>query len=263
MSEAPMPLAAPSRHALWGEARVALDFLQMLPALRDPGRDVALAAVASPIMVLPGFGASDAAMWPLRRFLTLKGLQVEGWALGVNRAGLDRPHTLADISPGWGSPQKVPYRREAGVAHLCDLVARRVSTKAQALGRPMTLIGWSLGGSIAREVARDLPDTVDQIITLGSPVIGGPKYTAGASVLKSKGLDLDWIEAQVKKRDARPIQQPITSIISRSDGIVSWSAAVDRISPRVRHIEVKVSHLGMGFSPTVWQHIVDTLAVRP
>lgn len=253
---------APSRRALWRETRVLLDLLQMLPALRNPGVDVALARSANPIMVLPGFGASDAAMAPLRRFLSGKGLTVEGWGLGVNRAGLDLPHTLADISPGWKLPDKQPYRREAGVSYLCDLVAARVQARFEARRRPMTLIGWSLGGTIAREVARDLPDAVDRVITLGSPVIGGPKYTAAARLLSERGLDLDWIETQVRRRDERPIQQPITSIVNRADGIVSWSAAVDRINPRVRTIEVRASHLGMGFNPDVWRHIVEALA-RP
>lgn len=215
--------------------------------------------VGRPIIVLPGFGASDAVMTPLRRYLSLQGFQVEGWGLGVNRAGLDLPHAIADISAGWHLTAKHPYRREGGVALLCDRMASRVLQRAQVLRTPLTLIGWSLGGTIAREVARDLPNEVAQVITLGSPVIGGPKYTAAARTLRAKGLDLDWIEEHVKRRDSRPIQQPITSIVSRTDGIVGWSAAQDHVSPKVRHVEVKGSHLGMAFSPLVWRQVLAAL----
>ena len=253
----PLPLAPPPRTALLGELRVLRDLALMLPALRQPTQ--ARLATASPVLVLPGYGAGDASTYPLRRHLARHGLQVEGWGLGMNRAGLNLKHTLADLHPSWGVQQKQPYRGEAGVAYLCTRMVEHVTRRAEALGRPLTLVGWSLGGTIAREVARDAPQAVDRVITMGSPVIGGPKYTAAANALRRLGLDLDWIEAQVAARDARPIQQPITSLISRTDGIVGRAAAIDRISPRVQHIEVSASHLGLGFNPVVWAHVLATL----
>ena len=249
-------LTPPPRRALLGEWRLLRDLAQMVPALLAAPH---APAPASPVLVLPGYGAGDASTYPLRRHLARHGVQAEGWGLGLNRAGLDLPHTLADLHPSWGEQQKQPYRGEAGVAYLCTLMTAHVSRRAASLGRPLTLVGWSLGGTIAREVARDAPQAVDRVITLGSPVIGGPKYTAAAHTLRRLGLDLDWIEAQVAARDSRPIQQPITSLISRSDGIVSRAAAIDRTSPHVRHIEVSASHLGMGFSPVVWQHILAAI----
>lgn len=257
-------LKPPRRSAMWREVRVVFDLAHMVSALltHRPGRAPAEPAVESrrpPIVILPGFGANDAIMLPLRRYLSSQGFRVEGWGLGVNRAGLDLPHTVADISAGWDLSPMQQYRREAGVALLCDRMVSRVAERARVLGEPLILIGWSLGGTIAREVARDLPDAVSQVITLGSPVIGGPKYTATARALRAKGLDLDWIEEHVRRRESRPIQQAITSIVSRSDGIVSWSAAQDHFSPRVRQVEVAGSHMGMAFSPTVWRHVLAAI----
>jgi hypothetical protein len=72
-------------------------------------------------------------------------------------------------------------------------------------------------------------------------------------------MDLDWIEEEVAGREANPIQQPITAIYSRSDGVVDWRACIDHHSPNVRHVEVNAAHLGMGFNPTIWRHIVQAL----
>jgi pimeloyl-ACP methyl ester carboxylesterase len=251
-------LRPPSRAALLGEVRAALSIARMVPALLRRRR-ASPAERASPTVVLPGFGAGDRAMLPLRRYLQAHGVPAEGWGLGINRAGLDVAHSLDDVSPGWALSPKSPYRREAGVALLCDRVAEHVAARARTLGRPVSLVGWSLGGTIAREVARDLPEAVDRVVTLGSPVIGGPKYTAAARALRARGLDLDWIEQHVRARDRRPITQPITSVVSRYDGIVGREASIDRVSPRVRHIDVSVPHVGLAFDPAVWSIVLQAL----
>ena len=102
----PLPLAPPPRTALLRELRVLRDLALMLPALRQPTQ--ARLATASPVLVLPGYGAGDASTYPLRRHLARHGLQVEGWGLGMNRAGLNLKHTLADLHPSWGVQQKQP-----------------------------------------------------------------------------------------------------------------------------------------------------------
>ena len=94
---------------------------------------------------------------------------------------------------------------------------------------------------------------------MGSPTIGGPKYTAAASFFRIRGMDLDWIEAEIAGRERQPITQPITAIVSKSDGVVSWQAAWDHHSPNVQHIEVRAAHLGMGFNPTIWGHVTEAL----
>lgn len=255
----PQGLRPPPRSALLGEVRTAVAIARMVPALLRAGTG-SVADRASPTLLLPGFGTGDRAMLPLRRYLRNHGVAAEGWGLGINRAGLDVPHALEDVSDRWELTPKAPYRREAGVALLCDRMAERVAARARQLGRPVSLVGWSLGGTIAREVARDVPEAVDRVITLGSPVIGGPKYTAAAALLRSRGLDLDWIEVHVGRRDRRPITQPITSIVSSTDAVVAWGAAIDRVSPRVRHVEVTTPHSGLAFDPAVWRIVLEALA---
>ena len=214
----------------------------------------------TPVIVLPGFGSGDRVTAPLRQFLKRSGYQAEGWGLGVNRAGIGLIEDLDDLSEHWPIDRSREHRGEASVPALCDRMAARVLQRSQDLGRPVALIGWSLGGYVAREVARDLPEQVACVITMGSPVVGGPKYTAAARFFRRLGQDLDWIEAEVQKRNVRPITQPITAIYSKSDAVVSWAAALDHDSPRVTHIEVNAAHMGMAFNPQIWGHVERALA---
>lgn len=119
------------------------------------------------------------------------------------------------------------------------------------LGEPLVAVGWSLGGYLAREVAREIPDRFRKVITLGSPIIGGPRFTAAAGWYLSHGFDLDQIEREVADRYRTPLVVPVVAIYSKRDGIVSWEACIDRWSPGVRHIEVDSTHLGLAFSPQV------------
>jgi pimeloyl-ACP methyl ester carboxylesterase len=250
------------RAPVWGESRVLLEAGRALwPLLCPPA---ALKATRPRhLLVLPGFGADDAATWPLRRFLQKLGHHVEGWGLGRNRAGLDIRHAKSDLPPGWVDEPIPRYRNEGSVPMLCERMRVRAEQRQRELGAPLTLIGWSLGGVVAREVARDLPDAVEEVITLGTPVQGGPKYTRAAAFFKDRGMDLDLIERSVRRRDARPIRAPITAIVSPSDAIVAHAATFDRHNPNVRHLEVDGSHLGMCVNPTVWRRVAETLNRRP
>jgi pimeloyl-ACP methyl ester carboxylesterase len=123
------------------------------------------------------------------------------------------------------------------------------------------LIGWSFGGYLSRETARERPELVDRVITLGAPVVGGPSYTASAPMCVRRGYDLDEIATTVTEREADPIQVPVFAIYSRSDGMVAWRACFDRFdNPRVEHHEVRSSHLGMVKSPPVFRLVADLLA---
>lgn len=252
-------LRAPARGSGWREIRAVLDLGRMAAPLLLPAGE-ARAMHRRHILVLPGFGADDRVTWPLRRYLRKLGHHVEGWGQGLNRAGTDIRHSLRDLSPGWNiEPIASKYRGEGGVPMLCDRMVAHTRERHRALGHPLTLIGWSLGGVVAREVARELPDKVEQVITLGTPVQGGPKYTAAAPFFRKRGMDLDWIEREVAKRDATPITAPITAIVSRSDAVVGFAAAHDHRSPRVRHVEIDAAHLGLCFNPRVWREIVRVL----
>ena len=247
--------------AVFDMGRAGLSILSGRSAAND---ELRARSDAAPILLFPGFASDDRALWPLKTYLRRLGYCVEGWGLGANLAGTNLPHSIDDVHPRWdislsnvGAPHE--YNGEAGVPLLCDRAIEQVQQRSEALGQPVTLVGWSLGGFIAREVARELPDAVNRLVTFGAPVIGGPKYTAAASAFKARGQDLDWIELEIAKREKTPIQQPITAIYSKSDGVVAWEASIDHHSPDVRHIEVDVSHIGMGFNGEVWHLIAQSL----
>ena len=128
---------------------------------------------------------------------------------------------------------------------------------------PVTLIGWSLGGVIARETARLFEPFVREVITLGTPIIGGPKYTVAAERFAAQGkLDLDEFEKEVHARNSIGIKQPVTSIYSRHDGVVGWRASVDIYNAHARNIEVNSSHFGIGANGKVWRLIADILGSK-
>ncbi len=124
----------------------------------------------------------------------------------------------------------------------------------------MHVVGWSLGGVLAREAARDYPETVRQVITMGSPLVGGPKYTSMGALFKKRGVNLDKIEATIAARESTPIAVPVTSIYSKRDGIVGWQASIDKHTADIEHIEVGATHLGLGISPDVFKILARKLA---
>lgn len=187
------------------------------------------------VLVLPGFGAGDASTALLRSYLGWLGYDARGWGLGTN--GGDVP---------------------ALVRAVIDLTRRQ----ADDSGEPVRLIGWSLGGTLARETAREHPELVERVITMGTPVIGGPKYTAVADFYRQRGYDLDAIEAAVAQRDQVPIRVPVTAIYTRNDGVVAWRACIDRANPDVEHIEVDTTHIGLGINPQVYGIVAQRLARR-
>lgn len=223
----------PPRSRAFNETLSWLEFPRLLfnaPALmRAPRGD------GGRVIVFPGFGAGDGSTALLRQYLTSLGHDVSGWNLGRN---------LGDVLQS--------------VYSLTDAVRE----ESHQISAPVTLIGWSLGGYLAREVARELPTGVKQVITLGSPVIGGPKYTQVASVFAERGEDLDEIERLIESRERVPITTPVTALYSRFDGIVSWEACIDHKSPNVEHIEVTTTHIGLGFSSDVYRIIATRLAAE-
>lgn len=187
------------------------------------------------VIVLPGLAAGDGSTSPMRRLLRDLGYHTHGWRLGQN-VGPTR-----EILDGLGA--------------LLD----RVHSEANA---PFTLIGWSLGGIYARELARAAPERVRQVITLGSPIQMIEQDTSGA----------DRIWKALRRRHApdftqdlraafRPmLEMPTTSIYSRTDGVVSWQSSLIRSTPTSQNIRVIGSHVGLGFNPSVMFAVADRLA---
>jgi pimeloyl-ACP methyl ester carboxylesterase len=227
------PPRAPRPHAILLEGLAWLDPLQLL--LRAPELARAPRGRGEPVLVLPGFAASDASTAALRSYLRWLGYAARGWGLGTNGGDLPR---------------------------LVPRVIRLLEERAGAAGQRVRCVGWSLGGNLAREAARERPDLVERVVTLGTPAVGGPKYTSVARSYRRRGLDLDAIELRVAERDRVPIRVPITAIYSRRDGIVAWQACIDRSNPDVEHVEVSATHLGLGFHPEVYRVVADRLARR-
>jgi alpha/beta hydrolase fold len=132
---------------------------------------------------------------------------------------------------------------------------------AARTGRPVRMVGWSMGGFLAREAARDRPDLVAHVVTMGTPVVGGPKYNSVAGLFRRRGYDVDAIAEECASRAQRcAIHAPITAIYSRRDGVVAWQACIGDLSPNVEHVEVASTHGGLGFDLRAWQIVADRLA---
>ena len=80
---------------------------------------------------------------------------------------------------------------------------------------------------MAREAARERPDLVHRVITLGTPVVGGPKYTVVARRFGRRGIDMAAIEAEIELRNRISLRTPVTAIYSRADAVVAWEACID------------------------------------
>lgn len=197
----------------------------LLTAPRGDGRKIVL---------LPGFTSPEMALLPLATYLKYLGYDASTWGLGINGGDVD---------------------------DLTERFSARVTKMVETSSQPVTLIGWSLGGVIARETARLNSEAVREIITMGTPLIGGPKYTAvGQLYALREGLDLDEFELEVHDRNAVGLSQPLTVIFSKSDGVVGWKAAQDVYNPQARHVEVRSTHMALGANAKVWRIIADTLA---
>ena len=223
-------LTAPPALGLFREALGMLELPRLL--LNAPELAGQPKGTGQPVLLLPGYGAGDGSTAVLRRYIRYLGYDARGWGLGTN---------TGDV------PALIPK-----AAQLVEEIAAETR-------QPVRLIGWSLGGYLAREAARERPAAVARVITLGSPVIGGPKYTAVADVYRRQGYDLDAIEAGVADRERVPLQVPVTAIYSKTDGVVAWGACIDSQNRNIEHVEVRTTHLGLGFAPDVYRIIAQRL----
>ncbi|MFK7929351.1 MAG: esterase/lipase family protein [Myxococcota bacterium] len=202
--------------------------------LRVPELRAAPRGSGEPVLVIPGFRTSDHATVVVRRYLRALGYRVDGWGLGVNAGRIEQ---------------------------VLPIVAAQAEAMLNKTGIKPRLVGWSLGGVIAREVARDYPHVVDRVVTMGTPVIGGPKYTVAAgSFAEINGEVLDAYVQRIEERLRRPLPVPVTAIFSRNDRVVAWRACRDPYHSDVDYVEVAATHAGLGFHPQVLLHVAAALA---
>ncbi len=223
------PIAPPRRGLLLLEGRALLELgalIAVYPLLRRaPMGD------GHPVLVLPGFMASDFSTRALRRFLRERGYAAHGWKLGRN------------VGPA---------------AETVAGLQQRFAELRQRYDRTVSLIGWSLGGVYARELARRFPSDVRLVITLASPfrdlrAVNVPRFLRGRRAPHPN-------EAALRAQLADPLAVPMTAIYSRSDGITAWQSCVEQPGPQCENIEVESSHLGIGHNPVVLLTIADRLA---
>ena len=221
-------LPGPSAGLMALEARAWLEFASLVPAF--PILQAAPSGDGHPVLVLPGWLASDRSTQALRWFLRRRGYHAHGWRLGRNHG------PTAEIVGG---------------------MAERLTQLRVRHGRPVSLVGWSLGGIYARELARRRPEDVRQVITLASP-FRDPDATnflitrlAGARPARPP---------EVLARLRSPLPVPTTAIYSRTDGIVAWQSCVEPRGPQSESVEVRTSHCGMGHHPAALLVIADRLA---
>jgi pimeloyl-ACP methyl ester carboxylesterase len=219
-------LKPPSMMLRMLEGRIGIEASQLLlqlPLLRLQAKR----GHGEPVIVLPGFMADDSSTYVLRQFLNSIGYKAVPWDLGVNR----KP--MLSLLP---EMQK-----------LLDNLIREYE-------QPVRLVGWSRGGIISRELARDTPEKIARVITIGSPVKGGVSASSiGAMVQRTVGMSSQAMSALLRERNQRPINVPVRAIFSKLDGVVNWQACIDDTSPDVEHFEISGSHVGMGTNADVFR----------
>lgn len=187
------------------------------------------------VQVLPGFMATNTSTNPMRRLLRDLGYEAHGWNSGRN-------------------------------VRVDNALISRLETQLQRLnddtGRKVSLVGWSLGGVLARELAKLHPDRVRLVISLGSPISDDRNHTSAARLFELlNGKEPEAMQGgRFRGLDQAP-PVPTTSIFTKTDGIVHWRGSVQKPSATPsENIEVYASHCGLGVNPSVMIAIADRLA---
>jgi pimeloyl-ACP methyl ester carboxylesterase len=230
----PAQILPPNRVLQFFEHRVFFEigaFLAASPLLRAVGR-----GDRHPVLVLPGFIGGDDSTVALRTVLRAQGYWVHGWRLGQNMGPTDA---------------------------VVDGIHARLDELHERHDRKVSLVGWSLGGIYAREMARENPEAVRQVITLGSPFRMREGDRSAASPIADQVADTWRAEAlrmSEAEQDKPPLPVPSTAVYSRTDGVVRWHTCIDTESELHENVEVRGSHSGLGFNPAVIYVVSDRLA---
>lgn len=195
--------------------------------LNVPLRFISPTGDGHPVLIIPGLGAADGSTHYLRNFLDDLGYEAFPWGQGRNYGPRNGMEDMAK--------------------RLTDLVQ---SIYRDTGGQQVSLVGWSLGGIYAREIAKKCPDEVRQVITLGTPFkmmsLALPVEKFYEILSKDKSHKDPTIIGQLKE----PPPVPFTSIYSKTDGVVPWQCSIEDPSPYVENIEIPyASHLGLGHNP--------------
>jgi pimeloyl-ACP methyl ester carboxylesterase len=222
-----LAMAAELPRAAWTLGSLAFARQMLMAAPRGDGR---------PVMLLPGLFNSDGSNVVLRRYLDSLGYRATGWGLGFN-------FSLRTIG--------------ADGARLRE----RIAMAADEAGAPVTLVGVSLGGVMARLAAQRWTELVREVITVSSPFAGSPRATnLWRTYQWLTGNRVDSAEALALLAEcAAPLPVKATAIWSRSDGLVNGMICHDPADPTCRSIHIDSSHMGVQANPEVMRAIADVL----
>ena len=196
-------------------------------ALSVPLKYISPKGDGHPVLIIPGLGTTDSSTHYLRRFLDDIGYEAFPWGQGRNlgpRRGMDE---MTD--------------------RLSDLVQ---SIYRDTGGQTVSLVGWSLGGIYAREIAKACPDAVRQVITLGTPFKMNNGGTNADKIYEFLSKDKSHRDPAILKKLEMPPPVPFTSMYSKTDGVVHWKCSIEDEGPISENIEIPgASHLGLGHNP--------------
>ena len=213
-------------------ARALVDLL----ASRAP-REAPASGDGHRVIVYPGLGAGAWSTFRLRSTLADAGFDSVDWGFGLNRG------------PQGSLPQWL------------DRLAAAVEAESARDGRTLSLVGWSLGGIYAREIARAVPHAVRQVVTLGSPFGAEAEATHAGWLYRLLSGSQPPQSRRYLQELRRPLPVPSTSVFSKADGIVPWQGCLQKEGPLSENIEVPgVSHLGMGTHRAVLALVAERLA---
>src|SRR5437899_1921152 len=225
-------LRPPGLGLLLAEARGIFEFnasLLLSPLLMGAPR-----GDGHPVLTLPGFLASDLSMAPMRRYLKELGYDAYAWNNGRNIGGILR--------------MRAALRDRLAAVHT-------------ATGRKVSVIGWSLGGVYARDLALQAPDMVRSVVTLGSPFANDIRATNATRLYEALSGETVDDNPEILQAIAGDLPVPATSVYSRTDGIVNWHTSLLRPSKTAENIEVYfASHIGLGVNPAALWAVADRLA---
>lgn len=191
-----------------------------------------------PVMVFPVLGGGPESTAPLRRLLDDAGFVTYDWGMGVDTGPRDRNLNR--------------WLRE---------LEERVVDVAEAEESSVTLIGWSLGGIYARELAKRTNPLVRQVITLGTPfnTTADPQQLCPLVKVLDGGHGRMAVNIRHRLRQCPPV--PFTSIYSKTDGLVPWELCVENESAQAENIEIEgATHRALATHPKVLEVITHRLA---
>ncbi len=187
------------------------------------------------VQVLPGFMATNASTVPMRRLLNELGYDAHGWDSGRN------------------------VRVDNALIARLENQLKRLNDKT---GRKVSLVGWSLGGVLARELAKLHPDRVRLVISLGSPICDDRNHTNASRLFELlNGKEPEPMRGGRFRSLGEAPPVPTTSILTKTDGIVHWRGSVQKPTQTPsENIAVYASHIGLGVNPSVMIAVADRLA---